>query len=146
MTSSSQQGSLSDLSLFSSPSMPNISLGRPHVPSGSNTVSRSIDNYNRSITLLLKKTTIFHLSYGADRYEIGHGLGGGGTRSVHRAARNAAHGTNVARHPAFLSIVDGNRGRRGNVDRWLRSQADAAKFGTSIGNESATSTVRGLSR
>ncbi|XP_011701273.1 PREDICTED: histone deacetylase 4 isoform X7 [Wasmannia auropunctata] len=32
---SSQQGSLSDLSLFSSPSMPNISLGRPHVPSSS---------------------------------------------------------------------------------------------------------------
>ncbi|XP_066595944.1 histone deacetylase 4 isoform X6 [Prorops nasuta] len=35
LTSSSQQGSLSDLSLFSSPSMPNISLGRPHVPSSS---------------------------------------------------------------------------------------------------------------
>ncbi|XP_034940761.1 histone deacetylase 4 isoform X3 [Chelonus insularis] len=35
LTSSSQQGSLSDLSLFSSPSMPNISLGRPHVPSNS---------------------------------------------------------------------------------------------------------------
>ncbi|XP_029042665.1 histone deacetylase 4 isoform X14 [Osmia bicornis bicornis] len=37
LTSSSQQGSLSDLSLFSSPSMPNISLGRPHVPTGSGT-------------------------------------------------------------------------------------------------------------
>ncbi|XP_011496681.1 PREDICTED: histone deacetylase 4 [Ceratosolen solmsi marchali] len=35
LTSGSQQGSLSDLSLFSSPSMPNISLGRPHVPSSS---------------------------------------------------------------------------------------------------------------
>ncbi|KAL0131123.1 hypothetical protein PUN28_002598 [Cardiocondyla obscurior] len=35
LTSSSQQGSLSDLSLFSSPSMPNISLGRPHVQSSS---------------------------------------------------------------------------------------------------------------
>ncbi|XP_011303801.1 histone deacetylase 4 isoform X6 [Fopius arisanus] len=35
LTSSSQQGSLSDLSLFSSPSMPNISLGRPHVQSNS---------------------------------------------------------------------------------------------------------------
>ncbi|XP_018353431.1 PREDICTED: histone deacetylase 4 isoform X6 [Trachymyrmex septentrionalis] len=35
LTSSSQQGSFSDLSLFSSPSMPNISLGRPHVPSSS---------------------------------------------------------------------------------------------------------------
>ncbi|XP_039304510.1 histone deacetylase 5 isoform X7 [Solenopsis invicta] len=35
LTSNSQQGSLSDLSLFSSPSMPNISLGRPHVPSSS---------------------------------------------------------------------------------------------------------------
>ncbi|XP_076169291.1 histone deacetylase 4 isoform X4 [Ptiloglossa arizonensis] len=37
LTSGSQQGSLSDLSLFSSPSMPNISLGRPHVPSGTGT-------------------------------------------------------------------------------------------------------------
>ncbi|XP_047351521.1 histone deacetylase 4 [Vespa velutina] len=35
LTSSSQQGSLSDLSLFSSPSMPNISLGRPQIPSSS---------------------------------------------------------------------------------------------------------------
>ena len=35
LSSVSQQGSLSDLSLFSSPSMPNISLGRPHVPSSS---------------------------------------------------------------------------------------------------------------
>lgn len=35
LSSASQQGSLSDLSLFSSPSMPNISLGRPHVPSSS---------------------------------------------------------------------------------------------------------------
>lgn len=30
--SGSHQGSLTDLSLFSSPSMPNISLGRPHMP------------------------------------------------------------------------------------------------------------------
>ncbi|XP_072745245.1 histone deacetylase 5 isoform X13 [Anoplolepis gracilipes] len=35
LTSSSQQGSLSDIALFSSPSLPNISLGRPHVPSSS---------------------------------------------------------------------------------------------------------------
>ncbi|XP_061938544.1 histone deacetylase 4 isoform X8 [Apis cerana] len=42
LTSSSQQGSLSDLSLFSSPSMPNISLGRPHVPSGSNTTGTKL--------------------------------------------------------------------------------------------------------
>ncbi|XP_044597333.1 histone deacetylase 4 isoform X5 [Cotesia glomerata] len=41
LTSSSQQGSLSDLSLFSSPSMPNISLGRPHVPSSSSSSSGS---------------------------------------------------------------------------------------------------------
>ncbi|XP_023245455.1 histone deacetylase 4 isoform X3 [Copidosoma floridanum] len=34
-SAASQQGSLSDLSLFSSPSMPNISLGRPRVPSSS---------------------------------------------------------------------------------------------------------------
>lgn len=40
LTSSSQQGSLSDLSLFSSPSMPNISLGRPHVPSSSSVSAR----------------------------------------------------------------------------------------------------------
>ncbi|KAJ8683063.1 hypothetical protein QAD02_018855, partial [Eretmocerus hayati] len=33
LSRASQQGSISDLSLFSSPSMPNISLGRPHVPS-----------------------------------------------------------------------------------------------------------------
>ncbi|XP_076757877.1 histone deacetylase 4 isoform X4 [Xylocopa sonorina] len=42
LTSSSQQGSLSDLSLFSSPSMPNISLGRPHVPSGSSTTGTKL--------------------------------------------------------------------------------------------------------
>ncbi|KAI4502278.1 hypothetical protein M0802_002960 [Mischocyttarus mexicanus] len=35
LTSSSQQGSLSDLSLFSSPSLPNMSLGRPQIPSSS---------------------------------------------------------------------------------------------------------------
>lgn len=44
LTSSSQQGSLSDLSLFSSPSMPNISLGRPHVPSTSSSVSLELIN------------------------------------------------------------------------------------------------------
>ncbi|XP_017792992.1 PREDICTED: histone deacetylase 4 [Habropoda laboriosa] len=42
LTSSSQQGSLSDLSLFSSPSMPNISLGRPHVPSSSSTTGTKL--------------------------------------------------------------------------------------------------------
>ncbi|KZC05441.1 Histone deacetylase 4 [Dufourea novaeangliae] len=42
LTSGSQQGSLSDLSLFSSPSMPNISLGRPHVPSGTNTTGTKL--------------------------------------------------------------------------------------------------------
>ncbi|XP_076291494.1 histone deacetylase 4 isoform X16 [Lasioglossum baleicum] len=42
LTSGSQQGSLSDLSLFSSPSMPNISLGRPHVPSGGNTTGTKL--------------------------------------------------------------------------------------------------------
>ncbi|XP_032456631.1 histone deacetylase 4 isoform X4 [Nasonia vitripennis] len=40
LSSASQQGSLSDLSLFSSPSMPNISLGRPHVPSSSTSGSK----------------------------------------------------------------------------------------------------------
>ncbi|XP_053983205.1 histone deacetylase 4 isoform X2 [Hylaeus anthracinus] len=42
LTSGSQQGSLSDLSLFSSPSMPNISLGRPHVPSGTSTTGTKL--------------------------------------------------------------------------------------------------------
>ncbi|XP_076670037.1 histone deacetylase 4 isoform X3 [Andrena cerasifolii] len=42
LTSGSQQGSLSDLSLFSSPSMPNISLGRPHVPSGTGTTGTKL--------------------------------------------------------------------------------------------------------
>ncbi|XP_076244011.1 histone deacetylase 4 isoform X2 [Calliopsis andreniformis] len=42
LTSGSQQGSLSDLSLFSSPSMPNISLGRPHVPSSTGTTGTKL--------------------------------------------------------------------------------------------------------
>ncbi|XP_043264566.1 histone deacetylase 4 isoform X3 [Colletes gigas] len=42
LTSGSQQGSLSDLPLFSSPSMPNISLGRPHVPSGTTTTGTKL--------------------------------------------------------------------------------------------------------
>lgn len=39
-----QQGSIGDLSLFSSPSMPNISLGRPHVTS-TTTVSHNHSMY-----------------------------------------------------------------------------------------------------
>lgn len=35
LSNSSEQGSIGDLSLYSSPSMPNISLGRPPAPSSS---------------------------------------------------------------------------------------------------------------
>lgn len=140
MTSSSQQGSLSDLSLFSSPSMPNISLGRPHVPSGSSTVSvlAADGSYNVIVDRSLKDNAwlVFACLF-ADRYEIGHRLGGRGTRGVHRATRDAAHRTNVAWHLAFLSIVDGDRRRRRHVERRLRSQTDA-EYGTPVDNEPAT--------
>jgi len=75
LTSSSQQGSLSDLPLFSSPSMPNISLGRPHVPSSSSVSARidgslSLEMIHPRITLLTRylRTCLFINVYDPYRF------------------------------------------------------------------------------
>ena len=91
--------------------------------------------------------TVLLFLVSADRHEIGHRLGSGGARGVHRATRDAPHRSNAARHIALLPIADGDRRRRRgrrDAERRLRSQADAEP-GASVDNEPATP-VRGLSR